>query len=53
MPQEGELMVEDHEIWEARERALREIHAREEFGDCIEDGEPYPCKTIRVLDWRP
>lgn len=30
---------------------LREIHAREEFGDCVEDGEPFPCKTVRVLDF--
>lgn len=31
--------------------AIRAIHQREEFGDCVEDGEVYPCKTIRVLDW--
>lgn len=34
------------------ERAIRMIHTEEMFGDCVEDGEPYPCKTIRVLDWK-
>jgi hypothetical protein len=29
---------------------LRIIHAREEYGDCVEDGDPYPCRTIRLLE---
>jgi hypothetical protein len=32
------------------ESTLRVIHAREEFGDCVEDGDPFPCRTIRLLD---
>ena len=31
--------------------ALRVIHVREEFGDCVEDGEPFPCRTVQVLDF--
>jgi len=31
--------------------AIRMIHQPEMFGDCVEDGEPYPCKTVRILDW--
>lgn len=46
-------MVYMLDVWEARERALRKLHAKEEFNDCVEDGEPYPCKTIQILDWRP
>lgn len=30
--------------------ALRRVHTKEEFGDCVEDGEPYPCPTIRAID---
>jgi hypothetical protein len=30
--------------------ALRRIHTAEQFGDCVEDGDPYPCATIRILD---
>ena len=33
--------------------AIRQVHAVEMFGDCVEDGEQYPCKTIRILDWVP
>ena len=29
---------------------LRRVHAKEMFGDCEEDGEHYPCKTVRMLD---
>ena len=36
-----------------RLRAVRMIHQKEQFGDCVEDGERFPCKTIRVLDWVP
>ena len=36
-----------------RFRALRMIHIEEQFGDCVEDGERYPCKTISILDWVP
>lgn len=31
-------------------RTVRAIHAREMFGDCVEDGQPFPCRTIRTLD---
>lgn len=30
--------------------ALRHVHVKEMFGDCTEDGDPYPCRTIRALD---
>ena len=30
--------------------ALRTVHVKEMFGDCEEDGEHYPCRTIRALD---
>lgn len=30
--------------------ALRSIHRPEMFGDCTEDGDPFPCRTIRALD---
>lgn len=33
------------------EQAIRLIHTEEMFGDCVEDGDPYPCKTIQILDW--
>ena len=33
--------------------AIRTIHRREEFGDCVEDGELFPCRTVQVLDWEP
>lgn len=33
------------------EQAIRLIHAEEMFGDCTEDGDPYPCKTIQILNW--
>jgi len=23
-------------------------HSKEMFGDCVEDGEPYPCPTVRI-----
>ena len=36
-----------------RLRAVRMIHQKEQIGDCVEDGERFPCKTIRVLDWVP
>ncbi|WP_104128216.1 hypothetical protein [Cryobacterium sp. Y57] len=36
-----------------RFRALRMIHTEEQFGDCVEDGERFPCKTISILDWVP
>jgi len=29
------------------------VHQKEIFGDCVEDGEQYPCKTVRILDWVP
>jgi hypothetical protein len=38
------------EQWTVREYMLRKVHEREQFGDCVEDGEPYPCATIRILD---
>lgn len=28
---------------------IRELHAIEMFGDCVEDGQKYPCRTIQVL----
>lgn len=30
--------------------ALRAQHQREQFGDCTEDGDPFPCRTIRALN---
>lgn len=30
--------------------ALRNVHTEEQFGDCVEDGDPYPCQTIQLLD---
>lgn len=30
--------------------ALRAVHVEEQFGDCVEDGDPYPCQTIQLLD---
>ena len=33
--------------------AIRLVHQKEIFGDCVEDGEQYPCKTVRILDWVP
>jgi hypothetical protein len=30
--------------------ALRRVHTEEQFGDCVEDGDPYPCQTIQLLD---
>jgi len=30
--------------------ALRKVHKPEMFGDCVEDGEVYPCKTARALN---
>lgn len=30
--------------------ALRSQHRREMFGDCTEDGDAYPCRTIRALN---
>lgn len=30
--------------------ALRSTHQAEMFGDCTEDGGPFPCRTIRALD---
>lgn len=29
---------------------LRAQHQREQFGDCTEDGDPFPCRTIRAID---
>lgn len=36
--------------WWQFSATLRAIHAREEYGDCVEDGDPYPCRTIRLLE---
>ena len=30
--------------------SLRRVHTKEQFGDCVEDGEHFPCRTVRVLD---
>jgi hypothetical protein len=30
--------------------ALRRVHTPEAFGDCVEDGEHFPCKTARILN---
>lgn len=30
--------------------ALRRVHVKEMFGDCEEDGEVWPCKTVRMLN---
>lgn len=29
---------------------LRRVHTADVFGDCVEDGDHYPCKTARILD---
>lgn len=29
---------------------LRRVHTADMFGDCVEDGDHYPCKTARILD---
>lgn len=29
--------------------ALLKLHAEEQFGDCVEDGEVYPCKTVKLI----
>jgi hypothetical protein len=36
---------------EMREAGIRALHTKEQFGDCVEDGEEYPCPTIKVLDY--
>lgn len=46
-------LVAEVELMRQHERAIRIIHQKEMFGDCVEDGEVYPCKTIQILDWRP
>lgn len=30
--------------------ALRRVHVQEMFGDCVEDGEVFPCATARMLN---
>lgn len=30
-------------------RSLLMVHQPEEYGDCVEDGDPWPCKTARVI----
>lgn len=32
------------------QQKLREIHAEEMFGDCVECGQLFPCRTIQVLE---
>lgn len=46
-------VLDEIELMRSRERAIRTLHAKEMFGDCVEDGDPFPCHTIRVLNWRP
>ena len=29
---------------------LRRVHAKEQFGDCVEDGEVWPCQTVKMLN---
>lgn len=41
------------EVWAVKERALRAGHHPDIVGDCVEDGDPFPCNTIRILDWNP
>ncbi|WP_433673786.1 hypothetical protein [Microbacterium gorillae] len=31
-------------------RALRGIHQKEIYGDCVEDGDVFPCKTVRAMN---
>jgi hypothetical protein len=33
------------------EKAVRALHQQEQFGDCVEDGQRFPCSTIRVMDY--
>lgn len=30
--------------------ALRKVHQPEQFGDCVEDGDHYPCKSARAMN---
>lgn len=46
-PTEALLALQEKEL------AIRMLHTKEDFGDCVEDGDPWPCKTIRVLDFTP
>lgn len=41
------------EIMASRLAAIRRVHLREQFGDCVEDGEPFPCQTVRILNGEP
>lgn len=43
-------MTSDAAQWAMRDYMIRRVHQVETFGDCVEDGEPYPCRTIRILD---
>lgn len=29
---------------------IRATHEREQFGDCVEDGERFPCRTLRAVN---
>lgn len=31
-------------------RAIRKIHVKEMFGDCAEDGDHFPCRSIRAAE---
>jgi hypothetical protein len=35
---------------QSTDAALRGIHVMELFGDCVEDGQRFPCRTIQVLN---
>jgi hypothetical protein len=48
-----EKLMDQFALMQEHELAVRMLHQKEMFGDCVEDGDPWPCKTIRVLDWRP
>lgn len=41
------------QVGESKLTAIRNLHEKELFGDCVEDGETFPCKTVRILDWEP
>ena len=35
---------------QSTDAVLRGIHVMELFGDCVEDGQRFPCRTVRVLN---
>jgi len=46
------VAVADRELWRGQtmDSSLRELHKMELFGDCVEDGQRFPCHTVQALD---